>query len=84
MASVTTDVSDQRVASIFSVERISELGTLSVANMLVTAKVAPGLPILSTLKLSATRSSKTSVLAKPTRRHILEDGIPNPFYMSSR
>jgi hypothetical protein len=31
--------------------------------------------MISTLKMEATRSSEKSVLARPTRRHIPEDGI---------
>jgi hypothetical protein len=48
----------KNVDFIFSVERISEPGTM--------------LAVTSSL---ATRSSETSVLTRPTRLHILEDGI---------
>jgi hypothetical protein len=44
--------------------------------LLVTANVVPSSLIVVTLMMEATRSSKTSALAKATRRHILEDGIP--------
>jgi hypothetical protein len=61
---VTTDVSEERVDSIFRVERISKLGTTLAVRSL----------ILYFLKMEATRSSETSVLTRPTRRHIPEDG----------
>jgi hypothetical protein len=55
--------SEKIIASIFKVERIRELRSLSATS------------ILSTLKIEEERSSETPVLTKPTRRHIPEDGI---------
>jgi hypothetical protein len=57
---VITDISEECVASIIRVTRISELGTLAVSS------------IRSTL---ATRSSETSVLTTATRSNIPEEGI---------
>jgi hypothetical protein len=68
VALVTTDVSDEIVASIIRVERISELGTTQVvtSNLLVTANVVPNSPIVVTLQLEAICSYETSVLTKAT------------------
>jgi hypothetical protein len=63
-----TDVSEECVASIFKVERISKLGTASE----VTSRL---LLIISTLKIEAKRSYETLVLARPTLRHIPDDSI---------
>jgi hypothetical protein len=57
------DVSEEHVASIFRVERISELGTT----------LQWPLRIFSTLKIEATCSSETTVLTRPTRHNIEED-----------
>jgi hypothetical protein len=46
-----------------------------VLRLLVTANVAPSSLILSTLMMEAICSSETSVLTRPTRYHIPEDGI---------
>jgi hypothetical protein len=40
-----------------------------------SANVTPRFRILFTLKIEATSSSETSVLSRPTRYHIIEDGI---------
>jgi hypothetical protein len=77
---VTTDVSEEYIASVLAVGRISELETLAVlsklkwSSLLVTANVS-SLLIVSTLKMEATCSSETSALTRPRQRHILEDGI---------
>jgi hypothetical protein len=64
VALAKTDVSEERIASIIRVTRISELGTtLAVTD------------ILDTLMMEATRSSETSVLTRATRRYVPEDGI---------
>jgi hypothetical protein len=47
----------------------------SVLRLLDIANVVPSSPILVTLMTEARLSSETSVLAKATRRNILEDGI---------
>jgi hypothetical protein len=43
--------------------------------LLVTANVVPASPILVALMMMATHSCETSVLTRPTRRHIPEDDI---------
>jgi hypothetical protein len=54
-ALIRTDVSQERIASIISVTRIGELGTLAVTSnrrtLLVTANVVPSLPIVVTLMM---------------------------------
>jgi hypothetical protein len=47
----------------------------SVLQLLVTANVVPSTLILSILNMETTRSSETSCLTRPTRRHIPEDDI---------
>jgi hypothetical protein len=82
VALVRADVSEEHIVSIIRVRRISELGTTlaipflrSVLHLLVTANTVPSSRILSVLKMKATRSSKTSVLSRVTRRNISEDAI---------
>jgi hypothetical protein len=60
-----TDVSEERVASNFRAEEITDTFFARV--------------IFSTLKMEATRSYETSVIKRPTRRHIPEDGILNNY-----
>jgi hypothetical protein len=75
-----TDVSEERIASIIGVTRISELGTLAVISnrafrLLVIAIVVPSAPIFVTLIMEAIISSETSVLTRATRHHFQEDII---------
>jgi hypothetical protein len=78
---VRTDVSEEVIACIINVTRISELETTlavkhcSVRHLLVIANVVSRSLILFTLMIVAIRSSETSVLTRVTRSHILEDGI---------
>jgi hypothetical protein len=67
MSLVRTDVSEERVAFIIRVARMGKLGT--------TLAVTHSSPKLVTLIMKTIGSSKTSVLARVTRRHIPEDGI---------
>jgi hypothetical protein len=64
-------------SSIINVQRISELGTLSVTRnfLMLSAYIVPNALILSTLMMEAIRSSETSVLTRVARRQIVEDGI---------
>jgi hypothetical protein len=69
---IRTDISEERVASIFRVERIREVGT----TLAVSSRLAiPSSRIVSTVKIEATLSSETSVLTRPARCHTPEDGI---------
>jgi acetolactate synthase regulatory subunit len=72
VALVRTDVSEERIAPIIRVTRISELGTtLAVtSNQNHAAK-----KIHVTLVMEAIRSSDASIHTKATRRNIPEDGI---------
>jgi hypothetical protein len=76
---VGTDVSEELIASITRVKRISDLETSaflrSVLQLLVTANVVPSSQIVSTLIMEDTRSSETSVLTRTKRRNIPKDGI---------
>jgi hypothetical protein len=72
---VLTDVSEKRVASIFRMGRVLELGTtLRVINCLLVTANVPGSWILSILNMEATHSFETSVITTltaphPRRRH---------------
>jgi hypothetical protein len=80
MALIRTDISEEPIATIIRVTRISELGTTlaiirSVLRLLVTANIVPNSPILITLMMEAIRFSETSVLTRATWPYISEDGI---------
>jgi hypothetical protein len=72
VAVVRTDVSEERIASVIRMKKISELEMLAV---LVTANVAPSSLIFFAMMMETIRSSKTWVITKATRRHIQEDGF---------
>jgi hypothetical protein len=80
---VRTDVSEERIASIMRMERISEPGTTSavssnwlrsVLHLLVTANVVPSSPLLVALIMDAISPSETSVLTRTTWRNIPDGG----------
>jgi hypothetical protein len=83
VALVRTDVSEECSASIITVTRIGELGTLLAVTSnrptLVTANVVSISPILVTLIIEALSFPETSVLTRVTRLNIPEDGIPQNF-----
>jgi hypothetical protein len=84
---VRTGISEERIASIIMVRRVSELGTTlavtskyfvflrSVRRLLVTANVVPSSPILVTLMIEALSSFETSVLTRGTQHNVPEDAI---------
>jgi hypothetical protein len=88
VAFITTDVSEERIASIIRVNRIDELGkTLPVTSnrstllflrsmlrLLITVNF-PSSPIPVTPMMEAVRSSETSLLKRVTRSNIPEDGF---------
>jgi hypothetical protein len=76
---VRTDISEELIAYIIRVTRISELGTTLVvtsnkSTLLVTVNVLPSLPILVTLMAEAIYSSETPVIKRSTLRHTPKDG----------
>jgi hypothetical protein len=76
VAFVRTEVSVENITSIIRVERILVLGTTSAVTSiwLITADLSRSW-ILSTLENEPTRSTGTSILSKPTRRHNPEYGV---------
>jgi hypothetical protein len=99
VALVRTDVSDERIASITMMERISKLGatltassnwttlrgnTFNVFRLLVTANVVPTSLILYTLMMEAIVSSGTSVLTRDTRHNLQEDSIHHIYRRENR
>jgi hypothetical protein len=69
VALVRTDVSEESIADIIRVTRIS------VLRLLITANVLPSSPILLSLMIEAIRSSETLVLTRDIRRNVPGDGI---------
>jgi hypothetical protein len=80
---VRTDVSNEDVASIFRVERISELGSLAITNneaqyrinirsqrasVAITDNIVPSALTISTLKMDLIRSSETKTQTVPHLR----------------
>jgi hypothetical protein len=63
---VRINVSEERIASIFRIDRISELGTLAVTSELLPANVVPRTLILSTWKRVVISSYVTLVLTRHT------------------
>jgi hypothetical protein len=72
-----TDVSDERTASIFSVEKSASdvPAWASVCRLKPPAHAGSSFADFSTLKMEAIRSSETSVHTRLKWRHIPEDGI---------
>jgi hypothetical protein len=72
---VRSDVSEELIASIIRVKRISELRTIAhlhiVLQLLGTANVVPSSPILVALMMEAIRSSKTPVLTRSPKSALL-------------
>jgi hypothetical protein len=80
---VLTDISEERIASIFRVEKsATEEPTLTSGcvfdwwlSVQPLSNSGSSLADFSTLKIEAICSSEKSVYTRPTRRHIPEDGI---------
>jgi hypothetical protein len=87
VALVRSNVSEEFSASIWMTS-ISEPGTTlavtsnrhTLRELLVTASVVPGSPILVILMKEALSSSETLVLKRSTRRNIPEDTILQYYY----
>jgi hypothetical protein len=81
--SCKNDVSEERIASIFRVINIDEMGTMlavtsnrsTLRRLLVKANVVPTSPIAVTLIMKALRSSETSVLTRATCLNIPQDVV---------
>jgi hypothetical protein len=74
---VRTNVSGERVASIFKVEGISKIRTalaVAISFRLANANAALRKRILSAMKMEVRSSSETSVLTRSTRCDIPEGG----------
>jgi hypothetical protein len=74
VALVTTNISQERIASIIRATRIGVF-LRSALQLLVTANVVNSTPNDVILNMEPIRSTETSVLTRTTRRNIPEDGI---------
>jgi hypothetical protein len=74
-ALITTDISEERIASIIRIKRISKLETTLAITSNLLLRIVPSLLILFIMIMDAILSSETSVLARVTWPHIPEDGI---------
>jgi hypothetical protein len=73
---VWTDVSEERIASIFRVEKSeSEQVAADWASLQPSAHAGSSHADFSTLKMEAIRPFETTGHTRSTRRHIPEDGI---------
>jgi hypothetical protein len=74
---VWTDISEERIASIFRVEKSAseDPAWAGVSKLQPPDHAGSPLADFYTLKMEAIRSSETSVHTRSTRRHIPEDGI---------
>jgi hypothetical protein len=76
LAVVRTDASEERIASIIRMKRISELGTnLEQKLRLLIIVNVPSSPIVATRMVETIRSSETSVLTRVKLCNIPEDDI---------
>jgi hypothetical protein len=78
VALVSTDVSEERIASNIMVKIISELGTTlghCVLQLLVTVNVVPRALIIFILTIEVIHYSETSILTRATWCYIPEEGI---------
>jgi hypothetical protein len=78
VALVRTDVSEEYIASIIRIKRISEVGASAVSSselqLLLTINVVSSLN-LSIVMMEEIYSSEKSIFRRTARRHIPEDGI---------
>jgi hypothetical protein len=74
MTLVRADVSEEPIASIIKVKRLSQVGTELGVQLTVTAEVPTSL-ILFNLMMESMRYSETFVITGATRRYITLDDI---------